>query len=388
MNFPPRNAFNRDLITAAEIVQEYYSKKNEDPGFQSYFEGKFCSDFTSFMGGGYSDAVSSGTSALYIAIRSLNLPNNSSVLVSPITDPGTINAIILNNLKPKLVDSSDYSYNLNPSILNERITNEVSAIMVVHLTGEPVFMPEVMNIAKKNNLKVIEDCSQAHGAVINNKKVGNFGDISAFSMMSRKTISVNGTAGMVFTKNHDLYKNSLALSDRGKPIWEENYIPNDPSNNLFPSLNFNLDEFSSALGIISMKKIQKVIKSRRESAEYLKAKLNQNSDFFSIRYDVENSSPFVIPVFLNVGKQLPISVYDFAKKLNQRGIPLNPRYKFLVNEWNYVKEYLFDDYFCQNAYNSLERSFILYINENYKFEHMDHIISELCSLENEIIDND
>ena len=102
---PSRKALGTKERKKIFEVLNYYKKKNIDPGYQGFFENIFCKKFSKIMGGGYADAVATGTSAIYVALAALELPKKSDVLVSPVTDPGTISAIILNDLKPKLLDS-------------------------------------------------------------------------------------------------------------------------------------------------------------------------------------------------------------------------------------------------------------------------------------------
>ena len=167
-------------------VFKYYESIKADPGYQGKFESIYCKSFSDFHGGGYSDAVATGTAALYVSLAALELPKMSEVLCSPITDPGTISSIILLNLKPKLIDSAKDDYNINFSEFKKRVSKKTSCIIVVHSAGYPVDIKKIFEYCKLNNIKVIEDCSQAHGAIYNKKKVGNFSDIAAFSTMYRK----------------------------------------------------------------------------------------------------------------------------------------------------------------------------------------------------------
>src|SRR6185437_2586178 len=107
---PPRLALGEDELRMVQECIAYYRERQVDPGYQGAFEKLYTDSFVDFMGGGYADAVATGTAALYIAVAALDLPKGSEVLVSPVTDPGTLSAIILNGLKPKLVDSRPDSY--------------------------------------------------------------------------------------------------------------------------------------------------------------------------------------------------------------------------------------------------------------------------------------
>ena len=157
------------------------------------------------MGGGYADAVNSGTSAIYVALKSLNLPPFSEVIVAAVTDPGGMMPIPLLNLIPMVADTAPGSYNTGPEQVEALISPLTSAILVAHIAGEPVDIAGIMAVARKHNLPVIEDCAQSHGAKIKGQMVGTFGDIGAFSTMSGKHHCTGSQGGVVFTKNEALY---------------------------------------------------------------------------------------------------------------------------------------------------------------------------------------
>ena len=383
-SFPKRNAFVFDIVDAAKNVQDHYTSIGEDPGYNGYFEKEFCKKFSDFMGGGMCDAVSSGTTALYVAIRALHLPPKSRVLVSAVTDPGTINAIIMNDLIPQLVDSDQHSYNVSVKNIIEGMKSKPSAVVVVHASGLPVNMLPIMESAKERGIKVVEDCSQAHGAEISNGKVGTFGDISAFSMMNRKNIAVNGTAGMVYSRNEELFKQALAIADRGKPVWLNEYPDNDPRGNLFPSLNFNLDEISCSLGIIAMTKIDEVIRKRRIVAGRIQDAVNSKSKYFYVNYPAKKASPFVIPVYVRKDVRNEIDVSKYAENLRLTGVPLNPHYRYLVSSWPYVSSFISTNSRFENAALTINESFVLYLNENYKTDDIEYITEKIVELERSI----
>ena len=164
-NMPFRGAFGVEEEAILQEAIRYYRDNQVDPPYDGIYEKKFCSDFSNFMGGGYADAVSSGTAACFIAIAALNLPKGSDVLISPVTDSGPLNSIIMLGLKPILMDSSPNSYNIGVEQFLERITPNTSAVFVVHSAGEPVAIDEITKVARQKGIKIVEDCSQAPGAI-------------------------------------------------------------------------------------------------------------------------------------------------------------------------------------------------------------------------------
>src|SRR5919106_2183178 len=131
---PPRLAFAGDADAAREVF-EYYAARGLDPGYQGEFERRYTSGFSTWLGGGYADAVSTGTAALYVAIAAMELPEGSHVLVSPVTDPGTVSAIILNRLVPVLMDSAPGSCNTGLDQFVASLTADARAVVVVHAAG-------------------------------------------------------------------------------------------------------------------------------------------------------------------------------------------------------------------------------------------------------------
>ena len=141
------------------------------------------------MGGGYSDAVATGTGAIYVAMKALELPKNSDVIICPVTCSGNFSCITEQGLNPILVDSEPNSYNTSLNKIKERVTKKTKLIQLTHVGGEPVKdIKKIAEFARNNNIFLLEDCSQSTGAKINNRFVGSFGDVAAYSTMYRKKI--------------------------------------------------------------------------------------------------------------------------------------------------------------------------------------------------------
>src|SRR5258707_2812465 len=169
---PPRIALGEDERRMVLEVLDHYAERKVDPGYQGAFEKIYTDAFVEMMGGGYADAVATGTSALYISVAALDLPKGSEVLVSPITDPGTLAAIVLNGLRPRLVDSRPDSYNVGPEQFAERITPNVSAAIIVHAASYDAAIDKIVEIARESGVKVIEACIKPHFARHTAKSVG------------------------------------------------------------------------------------------------------------------------------------------------------------------------------------------------------------------------
>jgi len=379
---PPRLTFGDAELQSIQELFAYYKSKKSDFGFEDVYERLYTEAFVKYQGvEGYADAVSTGTAALFVAISALQLPQGSHIMVSPITDPGTINAIILNQLIPVLVDSSPDSYNIGFEQFEERITDKTQAVMVVHSAGKPAPVDLIAKVAKERGIYVIEDCSQAPGARINGQKVGTFGDIAAFSTMYRKSLTTGGCGGIVFTSSKEIYDLARAYADRGKAFWREDFNGKDPSNFLFPALNFNTDEISCAIGIKSLQKLDDTISRRNNFLSLLSASISKHSKVCTPSPISQEDSPFFYPIFVDTDK-LSCSKQEFAKAMQSEGIEINDHYMYVVSEWPWVQPYLADRFGCPNAKKCRDESFNLLFNENYGIKEVEDIISAMIKVEN------
>lgn len=174
----------------------------------------FEKEFAEYCGTMHCIGVASGLDALIIAIDALNFSKDSEILVPSNTYIATILAIVRNGLKPVLVEPDIATYNIDPHKIEEQITDKTKAIVVVHLYGKSCDMEPIMEIAKKYNLKIIEDAAQAHGAMYNDKKVGSFG-IGCFSFYPTKNLGAMGDAGAITTDDVDLAQKFRSLRNYG-----------------------------------------------------------------------------------------------------------------------------------------------------------------------------
>ena len=393
-NFPPRYALGPNEKNSINQVIKHYTKKKVDPGYEGVFEKKLCNKFVKMMGGGYADACSSGTAAAFIAISALNLKRGSEVLISPVTDSGPLNALILLGLKPKLIDSSPNSYNVSLKEFSNRVSKKTKAAIIIHIGGEASQIHKICIEAKKKNIKIIEDCSQAPFAKsiwskkycnkCNNNFVGSFGDISFFSTMYSKTISSCGSAGLIFTKNKKLYHNALAHADRGKQIWIKNINLKDPSKALYPALNFNSNEFSSAITLASLNRVKKTIKDRVNFLKKLEFFLTKSKTCHINYKNFDQYSPFYISIQVR-SHMLKINKLKFVDEIKKEGIPLLNSYGCVISQWSWAKKYLQDKFITKNAINFKNDSFNLFLNENYRMKEAKFIFKKILKKEKKYI---
>lgn len=362
---PGRFAFGDPELAAVQEVFAYYQAKGIDFGYQGHFEERYCQNFVDYLGvGGFADAVATGTGALFVALAALQVPKGSHVLVSPITDPGTLSAIILNNLTPVLMDSMPGQYNSGPEQLRARLTPQTRALVLVHCAGVAAPVDEMVAIAHEHGVKVLEDCSQSHGAKWQGRKIGTFGDIAAFSTMYRKNHATGGCGGVIFSHDKDLYHLVRAHADRGKPFWKEGYNDKDPKQFLFPALNWNLDELSAAIGISALHKLDGVNSRRRDFLRAFSDELRRQSKLCTPSPVSDDDAPFFFPIFVDATR-IQCTVREFAEAVGAEGVSVNPHYDYVVCEWDYVKPYCADTFATPNAVAVRDASFNLLFNENF-----------------------
>lgn len=207
------------------------------------FENKFAS----YIGTKYAIGVSSGTDALTLAIKSLGLKENESVLVPANVYP-TIFGVALSGVKIKLTDVNPKSLNIDIENIKKYYSKEVKAVLVVHLYGNPVDMSPIIGFCKEKKLYLIEDCAQATGSMYNNEKVGSFGDVSCFSFYPTKNLGTYGDGGAVLTNNKKIYEKVKSLRMYGE---QGRY------NSLEIGHNSRLDEMHAAILSVKLKHIDK-----------------------------------------------------------------------------------------------------------------------------------
>lgn len=207
-------------------------------------------------------AVSSGTAALHTAMVFINIGPGDEVLVPAITDMGTVIAVLLQNAAPVFVDVDMRTQCMEPYDIEKKITSRTKAIIPVHLYGFPCHMDEIMRIARKHKLYVVEDCCQAHLTEYKGRLVGTIGDAGCFSFQQSKHMTT-GDGGMIIAKKDSICNKKLNLcADKGWP--RERY-----RDHLFLAPNYHMTELQAAVGIAQLRKLDEFIEKRIKHARFL-----------------------------------------------------------------------------------------------------------------------
>lgn len=305
VTFKPLEAeLDKDLRAAFERVytRSWYIEGVEDQAFETAF-AEYCeSDFCVGVG--------NGLDALYLALKALDIHAGDEVIVPSNTYIATALAATYCGAKPVFVEPDIRTFNIDPTKIEEKITSKTKAIVPVHLYGQTCDMDPIMDIAKKHNLYIIEDCAQAHGATYKGRKIGSFGDAAGFSFYPGKNLGALGDAGAAVTNNEELAKKIRALG---------NYGSDYKYHHIYQGNNSRLDELQAAFLSAKLQYLDKVNENRRAIAKkYLTGITNPE---ITLPYVAEYANP-VWHIFGIRCKRRG----ELEKFLNDAGISTNKHY--------------------------------------------------------------
>ena len=298
---------------------------------------KFENLFAKYIGTKYAIMVNSGSSANLLALSILSHPKNKKIMagdeiITPaVTWATTVYPMININTKPVFIDVEPDTYTINTKSVKESISNKTAAIMPVHLLGNSCNMEEINKISKKNNLSLIEDSCEAHGAEFKGKKVGSFGDMGTFSFfMSHHITTIEG--GMIVTDNEKYYELAKSMRAFGwtrelkkKKEISAKYQSID-ERFLFINLGFNLrpTEIQGAFGIHQMKKIKSFLKIRRDNAIFWNKKFKDLDDIFFLPKETQNSKHAHFCYPLTIKDEVKITRSEIVNFLKKKKIETRP----------------------------------------------------------------
>lgn len=293
-----------------------------------YLQGEenenFTKNFANFCGTKFALGVANGLDALNLIIKAYGFGNGDEIIVPANTYIATILAISENGCIPILVEPDIKTYNINPDSIEEKITSKTKAIMVVHLYGQAVQMEKIWKIAKKYNLKIIEDSAQAHGAIYQENRTGNLGDASGFSFYPGKNLGCMGDGGAVTTNDEELFNKIKAIA---------NYGSDRKYHHIYKGVNSRLDEIQAAVLDIKLKHLDSDNNKRREISKYYRENIKNSKIILPDTYD-EKSHVWHIFAVRTQNRD------EFQKYLTEKGIqtiihyPTPPHKQGAYKEWN------------------------------------------------------
>jgi len=280
--------------------------------------------FSNFIGSKYSVSCNSGTDALILSLRALNIGHGDEVITTPFTYFATAEAIVLVGAKPIFVDINPHTFNINYKNIEKHINKRTKAIMPVHIFGQSAEIYEIKKICRKHNLKLIEDCAQSFGAKKNNKYTGTFGDFGCFSFFPTKNLGCAGDGGMITTNSLAKMKILKKLRNHGGLIRNvHEYI----------GYNSRLDEIQASILLTKIKIINSLDKKRNHIAKLYKNLIK--NQLITLPYECEDNSHHVY-------NQYTIKVKNrakFIRHLKSNSIPHGVYYPIPVYKQKALKNF-------------------------------------------------
>ena len=349
--------FVNDCLKTSFIGQGSYVKD---------FEKKF----SNFVDCEYGVTTTSGTTALHLACKTLGIKEGDQVLVSSSTNMACAFSVDLCGAIPIPIDIEIETWQMDIKKIEKQINKKTKAIMVVHLFGHPVDMDPVLEIAKKYDLKIIEDCAEAHGVEYKGRKVGSIGDIGAFSFFANKTITC-GEGGMVVTNSKDLAEKAKSLKNLayGKV---NKFIHDDVG------FNYRLPNISAALGLGQFLNIDNVFIEKKRIYERYKKNL-ENTKGIKIPIVKDWVTKYIMWVFnIYLDDSFPITRDELVKKLQEKNIETRNAFVPINKQTVLISKYgLFSEDDCPNANYIMEKGLYLPSGNTITNEDIDFVCNEI-----------
>ena len=282
---------------------------------------KFESDFCRYSKAKYAIAVSNCTAALHLSLMALGLKENDEVIIPDLTFVADANAVLACNAKPVVADINKENFFLSISSVKKNITKKTKAIIPVHIYGQVCNIDEILDLAKDNNLKVVEDCAHAVGTFHKSKHVGTLGSTGCFSFYPTKNITT-AEGGMVTTNSKEIAEKVRQLRSHGMTkSLKSRYSSEYPwvFDIIEPGYNYRLDEIRSALGVTQLKRIKKINQLRKKASLYYHKNL-QNIPGIILPDMVDDQSHSYHLYTIRVTKPYKLSRNKLYKKLKDNGI--------------------------------------------------------------------
>ena len=337
---------------------------------QGSYVKDFEKTFSKFVNCDFGITTTSGTTALHLACKTLEIKKGDQVLVSSSTNMASAFSVDYCGAVPVPIDIEKETWQMDVTKIEEKINKNTKAIMVVHLFGQSVDMDAVLKISKKYNLKIIEDCAEAHGVEYKGKKVGSIGDIGAFSFFANKTITC-GEGGMVVTNSKELAEKARSLKNLS--YGKVNRFMHDDI-----GFNYRLPNISAALGLGQFFQRDKIFSEKKRIYDRYKKNLEKvkGVKIPLVREWVTRYIMWVFNVYLD--KNFPITRDQLIKMLREKNIETRNAFVPINKQKVLIKKYgLFKEEDCPNANYIMDNGFYLPSGNNIKNEEIDFVCNEI-----------
>jgi len=328
-----------------------------------------------YIGCLHATVVNSGTSALDIAVQTLKIKKGLEIITTPFSFAATSNSIVYNNLVPVFADIEKNTRNIDPEDIKRKITNKTAAIIYVDYAGHPCDINKIKEIAYENDMYLIEDASHAIGSEFNNKKIGNYADMTIFSFHPVKNMTT-GEGGAVVTDNNEFDKSLKILRNQG--IDTDLHERQSKKGYMYDikelGRNYRITDFQCALGISQLKKLDSFITKRNELANLYK-KLLENVDFVETPSNWSNvkNSWHIYTILLKEG----IDRDDFFRYMKNNNIGVNVHYIPIYRFSYYKNNYNIDPLDYPITESVFKNIITLPLYPHLKTEHVEYICDKI-----------
>lgn len=332
---------------------------------------KFEKAVASFVGTEYAFTTTSATTALHLSLTALGVKNGDEVLVADFTFPATANVVVQTGAKPILVDIDLNTYDIDFDDLKKKITKKTRAIIPVDAFGCPVDMKNILKIARKYKLFVIEDAACALGAEYYGKKCGSLGTTGCFSLHPRKSITT-GEGGLITTNSKNLAQKIELLRNHGGDLNKSGYFTFKEA-----GFNYRMTEMQAVMGVIQMKKIKQIINRRRKLAKIYSKKLAQ-FNFLKTPNDPSYGKHIFQSYVVLLDEK--INRDGVIKKMRDKGIETTIGTYALHAQPFYIKNYGYKPGDLKNSFEAFHKTLTLPLYSGLTVKQIDYIVDNLKSI--------
>jgi len=346
---------------------------------------EFEAAFAKRMGAPYAQAVASGTAALKVALKALGIKRGDEVIIPAFTFVATAESVLDCGAIPVIVDI-DESLNIDPASFEKAITEKTKVVIPVHMLGAPAEMDKIVEIAKKHNIKVLEDNAQGCGGTYQGKALGTIGDVGTFSLDAGKVIHT-GEGGMVVTNNPDIFTRARAYHDHGHEYSKT--VGRAAEKALLTGFNYRMNEIQGAIGLVQLSKLDMILEKQRDNKKKLKAALAELPYKFRKINDDAGELGDCIVFFLDSKEKAAV----FAKKMGEHGLGtknlpdaiywhFSRHWKHMFEEYGFYKDTWEKEW--EKSADLLERSIAIPVMVKMTDERIGLIIEKLKEIANQI----
>ncbi len=322
--------------------------------------------FANYIGVKHAVAVTNGTIALDATLKALKIGPGDEVIVPAFSFIAASNCVLFQRAKPVFADIDQRNFNMEPSDANAKITAKTKAIITVHMFGQPAKMEELQEIAQNHDLFLVEDAAQAHGAEYEGRKVGGLGDVGCFSFYATKNMTA-GEGGIIMTNNDELARRARLLRNHGQT---------EKHHHIILGYNYHMTELSAAVGLVQLKKLEKLNEKRIKNAEMLNEGIEKIHGLTS-PYVEEHVKHVFYQYVVKVEEDYPLERNELANHLEKMGVGIAVHYPMPIYRQPLYHELGYDKTICPITEELCKRVLSLPVHPSVGEEDIQYILDVL-----------